>query len=174
VEPDRGVHPLGHPRRLQARRPTAAVTRVVQEAGGQRGGQPASAGLRHRRDVVDPAVTGVVERHRRSDGRAVEAGDEDVKGRLIDAGEQARRHVEYAQVLRPVGWAECHLRPGDTQAVERDTHRPGGLVDRVATRFEVAAHRLITLVHPGGEAGHTRRGVRGLHCFDGLGAHRGR
>src|SRR3954463_14489254 len=73
AEPDRRVDALGHRGRLDARRPAAAVTRVVELEGGERGAQPAAARALDRCDVVDPAVAVAIEGERGGDARAVGA-----------------------------------------------------------------------------------------------------
>src|SRR5207245_4404467 len=143
---------LGHLRRLQARRLTSARERVVQVEGGQCGAQSAPPGTLQRCDVVDPAIAAEGERHRGRDVLATEACDQDVEGGVIGTTEEARRHPDDAQVLEPVQWPEFDLRPGQADVVERHAHRARRLVERVATPFEIAAHRLVALVHPGSKA----------------------
>src|SRR4029453_17062558 len=79
-------------------------------------------------------------------------------------------YAEDAQVLRPVRWGELDPRPGQAEVVEGHAHGPRRLVEGVATPFQVATHRLVALVHPGGKAGDAGRRVDRLHRLEGVGA----
>jgi hypothetical protein len=90
AEADGGVDPLGHLRRLQARRLASAVDRVVEVGHGERGGQPAAPGVLECADVVDPAVSAEIEGHGGGDAPSVAACDQDVEGVVVAAAEQVR------------------------------------------------------------------------------------
>jgi len=170
AEADGGVDALGHRRRLKAGGLTSAGERIVQVPGGQGGAEPAPPRVLQRAEGVDPAIAGEVEGHRGGDVLAVQAGDQDMVGGRVGTAEEVRRHAEDTQVLQPVRWGELDPRPGQAEVVEGHAHGPRRLVESVATPFQVATHRLVTLVHPGGKAGDAGRRVDRLHRLEGAGA----
>ena len=170
AETDGGVDALGHLRRLYARGPAAAVARVVRLGGGQRGAQPAPPGLLDRPDVVDAAVAAIVVRQRGRDHLTVGPGRQQVEGGVVGGGEEIEGQALHRQVLEPARRAQRDLRAGHGDVVERHAHGPRRGVQGVAAAFQLGAHRLVALVHPGGEAGHPGRGVHALHGIQGAGA----
>ena len=123
-----------------------------------------------RPDVVYPAVAVQVECHPGGDVLAVELPDQHVVGGGIGAGEEILRHTHDAQVLGPVRRREVNLRPWQGDVVECHSHRACRLVERVAAPFQVGAHRLVALVHPGGEMRDAGSRISRLHHVDGVGA----
>ena len=67
--------------------------------------------MRERPDVVDAAVSLMVESESGCDALTPALGDEEMQGCRVEVPQESRRDADEAQVLAPCGWCELDLGP---------------------------------------------------------------
>src|SRR5204863_71175 len=83
------------------------------------------------------------------DHLAVGPGRQQVEGGVVGGAEEVEGQACQHQVLEPARRAQRDLRAGHGDVVERHAHGSRRGVQGVAPLFQLGAHRLVALVHPG-------------------------